>query len=291
MKHMKHNKNIKASLTVEASLVLPLFLFFYMIFLYFIQIFFVQEVLQEALTEAGLSMSRVAYIYSDFNDDTDMEAFDQSFLEEGVKEGFQELYKATINYVSIKYAVANKLDVDKIDNSCIVGGFDGIRFDGSKIMQDDDIDLVARYRVRIPIRFLGIYEMDMVQRVKLRGWTGHQIPSLYTVEGEEEGEDGTTVYITETGTVYHLNKSCSHIKLSIETINEKPDWQRNKSGGKYYPCESCCKNDISNEGPYYITSYGDRYHRRRDCSRIKRTVKEVHLSEVGSRTRCKRCGK
>lgn len=287
---MKQAKRIKASLTVEASLVLPIFIFFYMIFIYFIQIFITQEVLQEALTEAGLSISRAAYIYSDFNDVTDIDGFDDSILEGGIREGLEELTKATVNHLAIKYTVAYKLNIDMVNNSCIAGGFDGIRFDGSKIMEgNDDIDLVARYRVRIPIRFFGLHEMDMIQRVKLRGWTGYQLLALYTMG--EEGTDNKVVYITETGTVYHLKKDCSHIKLSIESIDEKPTWQRNKNGGKYYPCESCCKAEDSNPKLYYISSYGDRYHISRDCSRIKRTVKELTLSRVGSRQPCKRCGK
>lgn len=286
---MKQVKSIKASLTVEASLVLPMFLFFYMIFLYFIQIFIIQEVLQEAITEAGLSMSRAAYIYSDFNNVMDIENFDRSLLEKSIDEGLQELSKSTVSHLAIKYTVADKLNIDMINNSCIAGGFDGIRFDGSNILQGNgDIDLVARYRVKIPIRFFGLHEMDMIQRVKLRGWTGHQLQALYTREDEE---DNKVVYVAETGTVYHHKRDCSHIKLSIEPINEKPTWQRNKNGGKYYPCESCCKGEDLGAKLYYISPYGDRYHIAKDCSRIKRTIKEVALSQVGSRTPCKRCGK
>lgn len=289
---MKQAKSIKASLTVEASLVLPIFLFFYMIFIYFIQIFIIQEVLQEALTEAGLSMSRAAYIYSDFNDVRDIEDFDRSILEKSIDEGLQELSKSTVSHLAIKYTVADKLNIDMINNSCIAGGFDGIGFYGSNIMQgNDDIDLVARYRVKIPIRFFGLHKMDIIQRVKLRGWTGYQLQALYTGEDEEDNKNDKVVYIAETGTVYHYKRDCSHIKLSIEAIDEKPTWQRNKNGGKYYPCESCCKREDLSTKRYYISSYGDRYHIVKDCSRIKRTVKEVTLSQVGLRTPCKRCGK
>lgn len=290
--NLKEEKTIQASLTVEASLVLPIFLFFYMIFIFFIQIFFVQEVLQEAITETGLSMSRAAYIFSDFSDALDIEEFDGSLLEENVRDGLLELVKGAISDMATKYTVGNKLDKDIIDNSCIVGGLEGIRFDGSGVMQGNDrIDIIIRYRIRIPISFFGLKHFDMIQRVNLRGWTGHQLPALYKVTEEEDSQEVTTVYITETGTVYHLSKTCSHIKLSIETINEKPTWQRNKNGGKYYACEFCCNKDDIGTSCYYITSYGDRYHRKKDCSGIKRTVKEVSLADVGSKTRCKRCGK
>lgn len=287
--NIKGNK-CKASLTVEASLVLPLFIFFFIAFLYFIQIMTLQDILQEAITEAGLSMARGAYIYSDFQDVKESESFDQSLLDEGVQTGLEELTHAIINHGLIKYAIASKLDIDRINNSCIVGGFDGIRFDGSKLLEENhDIDIVARYRVRIPIHIFGLHDMDMIQRIRLRGWNGHQLSALYT--NDKEGDKDTIVYITETGTVYHFNSNCSHISLSIRAINGKPTWQRNKNGGKYYPCESCCKNVNAVSGTYYITDYGDRYHIDRVCSRIKRTVKEIPLSEVGHRSPCKRCNK
>lgn len=286
-------RRINASLTVEASLVLPLFLFFIMSFLYFIQIISLQEVIQKALTETGLSMARTAYIYSDFNDIEESEALDSSLLEKEMRVGLEEMTGAIFNHVALKYAVKARLDVERINNSCIYGGFDGISFDGSRVLQgDDDIDIVARYQVRIPVRIFGLYEMNMIQRVRLRGWNGHQLPALYSmVEEEKNGEQDSFVYITESGSVYHLKRNCSHISLSIEVISGIPSWQRNKNGGKYYACESCCSKGDMPSATYYITLYGDRYHKNRGCSRIKRTVRSVALSEVGDRKPCKRCGK
>lgn len=285
------SKRINASLTVEASMVLPLFLFFFICLLYFIQIITLQEVLQEAMTESGLSMAKAAYFYSDFQDAGDAQAADASILEEGIQIGLQELTGAVINNTALKYTVASRLNIDNIINSLIVGGIDGIRFDGSSVLQgNDDIDIIIRYRIRIPLRIFGLQEMDMIQRVRLRGWNGYQLPPLYAII-EEDDNDEAIVYITESGRVYHLKSTCSHISISIETISGKPTWQRNKNGGKYYPCEACCKGNEPDEGTYYITPYGDRYHKNRGCSKIKRTVKQVPLSEVNDRSPCKRCGR
>ena len=283
-------KRAKASLTVEASLVLPLFLFFFLSFLYFIQIITVQGVIQEALTETGLSMARAAYIYSDFQDAEDVNAMDLSPLEEGIKTGLEELAGIVIHNIAVKYALGSRLNEELVNTSCIAGGFDGMRFDGSEVFEgDNDIDIVIRYRVRIPVRIFGLHEMDMIQRIRVRGWNGNQIPALYRI-AEEEDKEETIVYITKSGTVYHLDRDCTHIRLSIEEIHEKPTWHRNKNGGRYYACEACCSNDPVS-GSYYITVYGDRYHRRRDCSKIKRTVQEIPLSEVGEKVPCKRCNR
>lgn len=287
--HIKAKK-INASLTVEASLALPLFLFLFISLLYFIQIITLQEVLQEAITETGLIMAKATYFYSDFQDVEDAKAADTSILEEGIQIGLQELTGAIINNVVLKYIVASRLNIDIANNSLIVGGFDGIRFEGSKVLEgNDDIDIIIRYRIRIPIRIFGPKEMDMIQRVRVRGWKGYQLPPLYVIVEEDDNEEGI-VYITESGTVYHLKRTCSHLNITIETVIGKPTWQRNNNGGKYYPCEACCKGNEPELGTYYITPYGDRYHTNRGCSTIKRTVKEVPLSEVNDRAPCKRCG-
>lgn len=287
--YLKRNRT-KASLTVEASLVLPLFLFLFICLLYFIQIMTLQELLQEAITETGLGMAKAAYVYSDFQDIEDAKAADSSIFDEAIQIGLQELTGAVINNLVLRYAVGSRLNIDDINNSFIVGGYDGIRFEGSKVLQgNDDIDIVIRYRVSLPIKIFGLYEMDMIQRVRLRGWSGYQLTPLYTIVEENDNEEAV-VYITESGTVYHIKRECSHISLSIEAISGKPTWQRNKNGGKYYPCVACCLDSAPDLGAYYITSYGDRYHRNKDCSKIKRTVREVPLSEVGGKSRCKRCG-
>ncbi|NLO08753.1 MAG: pilus assembly protein [Clostridiales bacterium] len=287
--HLKA-KGIKASLTVEASMVLPLFLFFFICILYLIQIITLQEVLQEAITETGLSMAKATYFYSDFQDATDAKSSDASMLEEGIEMGLEELTDAIINNLVLKYTVASRLNIDISNNLLLVGGYDGIRFEGSKVLEgNDDIDIIIRYRIRIPIRILGLREMDMIQRVRVRGWKGHQLSPLYTIVEEDDKEE-RIVYITESGTVYHLKSTCSHINISIETIIGKPTWQRNRNGGIYYPCEACFRGNEPEHGTYYITPYGDRYHRLKDCSKIKRTVKEVPLSQVNDRAPCKRCG-
>ena len=290
IEHIK-SKRIKGSLTVEASMVLPLFMFVFISLIYYIQIITLQELLQEAMTESGLSLARAAYIYSDFQDEEDAKGADFTIFDDAIQDGLHELTGAVINNVVLKQIVSSKLNANLSGNSLIDGGIDKIRFDDSKLLEDnDDIDIIISYRVRIPVRIFGLQEMDMMQRVRLRGWNGHQLLPQYTMI-EETDSDEAMVFVTESGSVYHLKRSCSHISLSIEAISGKPTWQRNKNGGKYYPCNACCSNQEPEQATYYITSYGDRYHRDRECSKIKRNIKEVPLSQVKDKAPCKRCGR
>jgi len=284
--------NRKASLTVEASLVMPLFLYFMIAFLYFIQIFTVQEKIQSAITQMGLNLAKTAYIYDDFLGAEEAQSFDQTIFGMEADIELQDITSAALNGSLLKLYVMKYLDVNQINQSCIKNGFEGVSFYSSKVMgREDCIDIIVRYQVKIPISLFGLEDMFMIQRVKLRGWTGNQIPAVYTVveEGKTPTED-TMVFITETGSVYHVNGECSHIKLSVFSVIGIPSDRRNDNGAKYYPCESCSTGISNPTAIYYITSDGTRYHTRNDCPRIKRTVRMVPLSKVQDRNPCKRCG-
>ncbi|NLC19982.1 MAG: pilus assembly protein [Clostridiales bacterium] len=283
-------KEHKASLTVEAALIMPVFIYFILAFLYFIQLFIVQEQIQDAITRMGMDISKAAYVYQEFPTAEDSLSFDFSvfYNEFELKPG--RLVDEMAGAALLNFYAREFLDNSQINSSCIVGGFDGLSFSGSDIFGNEaDIDIVVSYRVRFPIRLFVIDEMKMVQRVRLRKWTGYKLSPLYGPNKEDLAED--TVYITESGSVYHTNINCSHIKLSIRAVMGIPDDLRNNSGGKYYPCELCCGDEPDNNATYYISSYGSKFHTTRECSRIKRTVREVKLSELDGRPACKRCSK
>lgn len=283
----------RGSLTVEAALVMPIFLYGILAFLYFIQIFTVQEHIQEVITKKGLNIAKTAYLYGDFTDWKEAQYFDHSLFEDDLDIDLSDLGRSAYSATLLKALTKKDLDIELINQSCILEGFDsGISFFDTEIMDEEDcVDIIVGYRIRLPIPYFGLDDMRMVQRVRLRGWTGHQVPAKYSVVEEETKTEDSIVYITDTGSVYHLRRECSHLSLSIKEIEGIPTIQRNNSGGKYHPCEACCKIQNDPKAIYYITSFGDRYHTSKSCSKLKRTIKEVPLSEVGGYSPCKRCGK
>ena len=281
----------KASLTVEAALVMPLFLYFMIAFLYFIQIFSLQEQIQSEITKMGLNLSKTAYVYQEFPGIEEAQNFDQTIFGTDFEIGLQELTRTIAEGGLLKGCAVKYLDKDWINKSCIQNGFDGISFYSSSVLNDEDcIDIIVRYRVKIPIKLFSLEDMRMIQRVRLRSWTGYEVAASYSMEEESDKENELIVYITETGSVYHRSKDCTHIKLSVTSVLGIPSELRNDNGAKYYSCEACCSGEESNFSTYYITSDGTRYHSRNNCSKIKRTVKEIKFSEIGSRLPCKRCG-
>ena len=286
---MKRKCYQQASLTLEAALVLPIFLYFIIAFLYFINIFTIQEQIQAAITTMGLNLSKSAYVLQDFPSMEDALDMDLSIFGQEYETELSGLVKGTINHNGLQRYASKYLKDELANDNCIRGGFAGLDFSASELYDDKQtITIVVSYRIKLPIHYIVIPDMQQRQRIHLRCWTGYQLEAIY--QGEQEtSERKESVFVTATGSVYHKSENCSHIKLSISSVNGIPAGLRNENGAKYYPCESCCSSNADPYAIYYITRNGTRYHSKRDCSRIKRSVKKISMSEVGSRTPCKRC--
>jgi hypothetical protein len=240
----------KGSLTVEASLVLPVFLFAMLLIAYLGLMIQCQDEVQWAMTRTVREAS-AEYGASE---------------SEGMKNVLY--YQAKLS----AYLGENILSLDLSD---------------SKFLEEnDEIDLVVRYRVKTPFRILGIGTWHFRQRIHTRAFTGVE-------SRESDKEDDRFVYVAETGRVYHEDENCTYLKLSISQMKyEDVSSLRNEGGGKYKPCERCVKEkELAAGAKVWITNYGDRYHSSRSCSGIKRNVEKIRLSEVGKRTPCSKCGK
>lgn len=235
----------------------------------------------------GMDLSKAAYIYQDFASEDEVKNFDFSIFDSEFEIKPGDMTDKLAGIALLKFYARQFLD-NRVIKSCIAGGFDGISFYGSDLLDsENDIDIIVSYKIKLPVKLFIIDEMLLMQRVRMRKWTGLGLQAPNSIHNDD---DESIVYVTETGTVYHTKKTCSHISLSVRAVSGIPVDLRNESGARYYPCELCCK-EPTDDGVYYITSDGTRYHAVRNCSRIKRTVKEIKLSEVGNRTLCKRCAK
>ena len=207
----------RGSLTVEASLITWPFVLFILAFIYLIQIFTIQEHIQAGITRMGLDLAQMSYIYKDFNSSEEARGADSLVGDVGDEIGLGGLIESSINSGMLKLYSSKYIERERINHSFILDGFDGLSFYETSVLKEDEfIDIVVKYKIRLPISLFLLDDMEMVQRVKLRGWTGIQIKPNYSVN-EDSGED-TIVYVTKTGTVYHRNRNCSHIKLSVRGV-------------------------------------------------------------------------
>ena len=328
--YSKKNKELKGLLTVEAALVLPIFIYAILAIIYFLQILWLQENLQNGITETGYFAAKYAYVYdyiqgyegkdgansleekSTRNQDDESnvtkdyidnkkESLDEkrakaeNLSERRAKAGnsAEGIIAKAIDSSFYKIKLKDYVDVNRINQFCIKGGYSGIQtYLSSFMVEEDAVDIILVYKVKLPLLFIVVDDIPMVQRVRLRGWSGTKVALKSETEDDTETSE-EMVYITEHGTVYHLSKECSHLTLSIkEASMDTIKNLRNDSGGKYKECEICDKYKIELENnKVYITDYGDRYHKSLSCSGLKRTIKAIPKSEVGDRSLCKRCGK
>lgn len=259
-------KKMTASITVEASFALPLFLFFCIQMISVLNLLHLHSSMEAALHQEVCKASVQAY------------AYDRIAPEENGLENLLQCFW-------IKEKVINRVGKAYLDHSLIEGGSRGVQI--AYLQSDtnqDVVDVALCYRVRPAVDLLGFSGFTMVNRCQMKAWTGYRIQ-----EETREGEDGEEyVYVTETGTVYHRDRGCSHLRLSIQSVDMKDvAGLRNEGGGKYYPCENCGHDGGES---VYITDQGDRYHSSLGCSGLKRTIYAIPVSQVGGRNACSRCG-
>lgn len=298
---------------MEAALVFPIFIYVVVIFLYFLQVLYLQETIQTGLNEVAKSCSKYSFLYeklmsekseeseTETKVETETESQNQGEIskksnsdEESQNNDDNEIISGLLSGAFYHTKIKEFVDESVIDHSCVIGGFLGINFMNSEFLQDGEtIDVVAVYRIHFPVPFFHLANYTMVQRVKTRGFIGEEKIGEDKAEEEKNVDsEERMVYIAETGNVYHVNRECTHLKLSIQSIGyESVETRRNSSGGKYHPCEKCGGNGVSRQSQsVYITSEGDRYHILLECSGLKRTISVVPISDVGNRRVCSRCG-
>jgi hypothetical protein len=189
-KFFRTEKREEGSLTVEAAFVLPLFLYFILAFLYFIQIFMLQEYIQQTITRMGLNFAKTAYVYEDFAGITEAMNFDITVFGNELELGLGDFTAAIIDKTVLKTFSGTYLNTDFINRSCIEKGFQGISFEGSSILKEEGcIDIIVNYRAVPPIRLFPIHSMKLLQRVRVRGWTGREIAATYSLEEEAKEEE------------------------------------------------------------------------------------------------------
>ncbi len=246
-------KDTNGSITIEAALAVPVFFLAVVSLLYLMEIMALRTSVRCGLQYAGKIAAGEAYIVT---------AVMPSQLEKDV---------------------IHAIGADRLERSIILGGCNGIRCDESRVSLRTGIGkLTASYQIRLPVLLFKVPPIEYREEIRIKVWSGYEKEGFLT-------DDEETVYITETGLVYHRDYHCTHLELSIRMVSSAElESLRNNSGGRYYPCGQCVR--LGKNG-VYITNTGDRYHSSLSCSGLKRTIYAVPVSEAVGRRACSRCGK
>lgn len=257
-------KKAKASLTVEAAMAFPIFVFAFFLMMHSLKIVELQSKVQYALNVTSSEMAAYA------------------MAKEGIEDSSVVKYVSDIVYSKpgASALFLKNLKSCTADVEMVSGEWLGFHFTNSQIMKVDSvIYLEVNYKIKLP-NLLGVkIEIPCVQNAYTRGFTGRSL---------KKQAEGKIVYITTGQTVYHTNRSCTHLVLSIQQVSEKVFFNKEKGYLKKYAKCLLCQNKKSN-GYIYITTQGEKYHYSLQCKSLKRTIKRIPLKEVGSRTLCKRC--
>ena len=238
----------KGSFTLEASLVLPLFLFAAATVLSLFLMMQVQYTVENALERA---------------------VADQALLGSESEKTVENLAKAAFYQELVRQNCMLTL---------IQGKAAGFSWKGTKI-DSVYIDVLVTYQLKIPLHFWGKRTMKVSDSCRMHRWTGNQ-------RGEGGSEKEEWVFITPNQSVYHKNRVCSHLKLSVKTLNAS---KLKLPGNNYSACGHCTRGQ-KRGAVVYVTEEGKRFHYRIDCSGLKRTIYMVKKREAGGKRPCSRCG-
>lgn len=257
------------SLVVEASIAIPIFLFAILSVLSFSEILRLQMKMNSAMQQTAKELAVYGYA-------------EKEMLGEGVA-GLNVPVSMLFSETYVRSHVLSQFSDEYLQNSPANGN--NFLFLGSKIMENDRIELRCSYYVK-PFFALSDKAGFLTQSTAVaRAFTGYDNLSSQGYKQKEE-----YVYVTETGRVYHTDRGCHYLDLSIKTTDEKSlSGLRNTDGSKYKACPLCAKNAVG--AITYITDYGECYHYDLMCSGLKRTVHTVLLSETGGLSPCSKCGK
>lgn len=240
------------SLTVEAALALPIFLFSALSILYINKLILYEEKVQWALTRVAREAS---VEYASVGD------------------------ALVVNPVYLTAKMKRYVDEDELLVQMLRSRFDP---------QTDELDLIADYHVIIPFPVRIHRKISFTEQIHTRVFTG--VETRLEKSEEDEGtivyiaKTGTVYHRKLSCT--HLTLSISQVNYG-DLVH-----LRSEGGGKYYACESCCRGKGFGAGQsVFICNYGDRFHSYRTCKKIKRSIQEIKLSEAGGRLPCSKCGK
>lgn len=256
---MDITRKYKASITVEAALVLPVFLFSILALYYFIVLFSVQNKIYGALADTANQASLYGYY----------------------KEG---RYPFSVTFYQ-------EISKGWLEDCGVIGGIVSLASSG---YEKEDIIVKADYAIKLPVPLMTFRPIMISQSVRTRKFIGND--RRKGTEGVQETagtDEDSYVYVTENGAVYHRTEECAYLKLKIQETTGRMLYNlRNHNGEIYRCCEYCGSGrQIEADTAVFVAEEGNRYHFTSLCKNLKRTVNRVLYAKVKPvLPPCSKCG-
>lgn len=253
-------RRLKAGMTVEAALVLPLCLFFLLNLGCVLEVIRLHNNLQLALLETGSKVSL-----------------------HGAGVGGNEA-ASLLSGAYVHGGLTAYLGTAYLDGSPLTYGSRGLQLLGSGMLASgDELDITLTYSVSPMIKLVGFGRFRMVNHYYAHLWNGYDVSKSAAVDER--------VFVAQSGEVWHRDRNCTYLQLSVRQVRgTEIGKERNQWGRRYDACGTCAGGAVPNV--LYVTSDGNSYHHRPDCPGIKRTVRSLTKGAAEERgyRRCSRCG-
>lgn len=263
---------LDASMTVEAAMVIPLLMFFFLNLMSSVEMIRLHGNLAAALWENGRIMAVSGYAYN----------------VDGAESVLEQLGGKLLSDLAIETMIVHDLGEEYLDSSPLTYGRESLSFLESAYMEHDCIDIKLTYRVSPFFTVPGFRSFRMANRYYIRAWTGYEV-----WKENDHSQAGDYVYVTPHGEVYHERADCSYLVRRIEQISMAEVGSRcNSSGELYLQCRQCEKKISTTEEiqSVYVTSEGERYHFTLECTALKRIVRMIACADAQKQYRpCSRC--
>lgn len=243
----------KAGMTVELSLILPFFLFAMFSLISIMDVMKIKGCVDMAVAEIGNEISIKSYS----GNQSDM---------------LTTLYikKQVINF--LKKNLSDE-EFRKISKS--------LKIKEVSISDENNIfSFVADYKIEPEFALMGFEKIKWSTEYYGHIWIGYK----------RQKEAKEMVFLSKKASVYHLDKNCKYLNVTImEILSSNLENYRNSSGEKYRDCNFC--NDLNRGIVVYITPEGNNYHTIRNCIGLTRSVYTIPKDAVKGKRVCTGCGK
>ena len=244
--------SLKASMTMEAALVLPCFLFAIISLISIMDIMKIKGCMDVAVAEAGNEIAIEGYggLLNEMVTPFYIKQKIITFLEKNLSAEAMEKVSADIHVLDLSFVEDNGVVSFRVD-----------------------------YNVNPNFRMPGIASVRLNATYYGYKWIGYKV--------KEEAEN--MVFISDSASVYHLDKRCKYLNVTITEIKfENLEKYRNNSREKYKDCNFC--KGIAYDRVVYITPEGSNYHTIKNCIGLTRSIHTVPLSSVSDKRVCSGCG-
>lgn len=256
----------RGSASVEASLVLPVFIFAMLAVFAMAGCIRTRTVIYDGLHETAAYLAEYSYAYELAEKGADMGPY-----AEGMADG--------VSLVLANRKIREYIDDKDTVNTYVDGGMSGVKVINAELSDGGFVCLKVRYMLKINLPFAGGSTVGCVDRIRQRAYLGYD-------RSQDDDDDEEYVYVAENGSVYHNSRSCYHIRISVRSVSGEV------LDDRYSGLSACriCGRYKSN-GVIYVTEQGDKYHYSLGCSGLKRTIYRKKKSECGGLPQCSECGK